>query len=79
MSTSKAVKQPATSHDRTSEVQLNLQYAQRVAAEVKARRRAVLQRRISELNDLPVTHPVDISLRDDLLREVRAELKSIDE
>ena len=72
------IAQPPATNDRTSEVQMSLQYAQRVAAAVKARRKAELQRRLNELEALPVSHPVDISLRDDLLAQVRAELKHLD-
>lgn len=79
MAISKAVKQPATSNDRTSQVQMNLQYAQEVEKAVKARRRKELQRRLDELDGLPVSHPVDVALREDLLKHVRAEIKSLDE
>lgn len=73
------IQQPATSKDRTSEVQMSLQYAQQVAAAVKARRQAELRKRLNELNALPISHPADVALRDDLLREVRAQLKHLDE
>jgi hypothetical protein len=73
------IAQPPATNDRTSEVQMNLAYAQQVAATVKARRKAELQRRMTELKSLPVTHPVDLALRDDLLEHCRAELKTLDD
>ena len=78
MATIKAESIPQT-ESRASQVQMNLRYAQDVAAQVLARRRAELQRRIAELQDLPVTHPLDVDLREALLRNFRAELKQFDE
>ena len=80
MATAKAVKLPDTIiTDRTSETRMNLQYAQQVAIAVKKRRRAELQRRFDELDSLPVTQPADISLRDDLMREVQSQMKQLDD
>jgi hypothetical protein len=79
MATSKAVKQPATTtNERTSQVQMNLEYAKRVEIAVKERRRKELQRRLDELDSLPVVHAVDVALRDDLIREVRAQMKALE-
>lgn len=62
-----------------SEGQLNLEYAKRILATVKDRRRAELHRRLFELASLPVSHPVDLALRDDLNKHLRAELKQLDD
>lgn len=51
-------------HERTSEVQMSLKYAQKVAEDVTDRRRAQLERRRQELLALPMTHPNDLKLRD---------------
>lgn len=58
---------------------MSLKYAQHVAAEVKGRRKAALERRRQELLELPVTHPQDVDLRDDLVRQVNAQLKQLDD
>lgn len=68
-----------TTTERTSEVQMSLKYAQQVAATVKARRRAALERRRAELEALPVTHVRDVELRDELIRGVNAEIKQLEE
>jgi hypothetical protein len=62
-----------------SEAQLNLQSAKRILDTVKERRRAELHRRLFELASLPVSHPVDLALRDDLSKHLRAELKHLDD
>lgn len=41
------------------------------------RHRAELRLRLAELDALPVTHPTDVALRDDLRREVCAQLKQL--
>ena len=62
---------------------MNLQYAKQIAAKVatvgKDRRRRELQRRLEELDSLPVVHPADVALRDDLLREVRAQITQLED
>lgn len=69
----------APSANKPSEGQLNLEYAKRILATVKERRRVELHRRLFELEALPVSHPADLALRDDLSKHLRAELKSLDE
>lgn len=64
-------------NDRRSEVQISLKYAQNVAEVVRTRRIAELKKRRDDLQALPVRHPVDVELRDDLLRKIQAELKQL--
>jgi hypothetical protein len=65
------------SSNRCSEAQISLKYAQNVADVVRARRIEELKKRREDLQSLPVTHPVDVELRDDLLRKIQAELKQL--
>ena len=58
---------------------MSLTYAQQVAAVVKQRRRDSLVKRRQELEALSVTHELDIELRDDLVRQINAEIKQLDE
>lgn len=58
---------------------MSLKYAQQVSAAVRQRRRDALLKRRAELEALPVTHPRDVELRDELVRGVNAEIKQLDE
>lgn len=64
---------------QSNESQLGLQYAQQVVDFVKLRRIEALQHRREELNSLPITHERDIELRDDLIRQIDAEIKQLKE
>lgn len=84
MASSKAVQQPETnSTDRTSQVQQNLQYAQRVEAAVKERQRIKsrnsLLRSLDELDALPVTLAADVELRNDLRQNILSQLKQLED
>ena len=77
----KANRQPgaaAVTTERISEVQMSLNYAKQVAQVVKDRRLSELRRRRDELLALPVTHSVDIELRNDLVRELDAQIKQVE-
>ena len=74
MATAKATRQ--TPHKgQTSDGQMNL--TSQVTRAANDRHRAELRLRLAELDALPVTHPTDVALRDDLRREVCAQLKQL--
>ena len=73
----KAVTQPPDAADRTSQVQLNLAYAQRVANAVAERQIADRKRRINTLQNLPLEHEADVTLRDEMVRRLWAEIKQL--
>lgn len=58
---------------------MSLRYAQQVADTVTARRRAALERRRQDLLGTPVAHKADIELRNELVRQVEAQIKQLDE
>lgn len=63
---------------RTSEVQMSLNYAKKVAAEVKERRRLELQRKRANLVSLPLVCAADLELRRELIQQCDQELKGLD-
>ena len=65
--------------DRTSEVQINLRYAQTVADTIAQRRIRFLEQQIANLEATPLTHPTDIGLRKEIVRKHRAEVKQLRE
>ena len=66
------------SDNRTSEVQMCLNYAKQKAFEIKERRRAELQRKRANLVHMDLVCPADMELRNDLIRECDTELKRLD-
>lgn len=72
-------KKAQTTTDRTSEVQINLRYAQTVADTIAQRRIRFLEQQIANLEATPLTHPCDISLRVEMVRKHRAEVKQLRE
>jgi len=78
MATNKAKAQQQQT-ERTSEVQINLRYAQTVADTIAQRRIRFLEQQIANLEATPLSHPVDISLRVEMCRKHRAEIKQLRE
>jgi len=66
------------SNEPTSEVQMSLNYAKQVAANVKERRRVQLQKKRADLVNLSLVCAADLELRNELIAQVDADLKRLD-